>query len=169
MALLASNYLKSSATQQFGSVAELSLWHIAEVSSCQTYQSVLVAVLKCQLYSSTAKMKHSVSTYHSLRLFLSNLHIKNCIVKSEVCIVFVFFVLGYSSKLLISTCKYIPSYNISECILESNQVRCCFCCRYSVMLQCWNHSPALRPSFFDIVFKLDSVLASSRNEVCSLV
>jgi len=44
-----------------------------------------------------------------------------------------------------------------------------FLCRYSLMLQCWNHSPALRPSFFDIVFKLDGILASSGNEVRSLI
>lgn len=37
------------------------------------------------------------------------------------------------------------------------------------MLQCWNHSPALRPTFFDIVFKLDRILASSGSEVRLLV
>ena len=33
------------------------------------------------------------------------------------------------------------------------------------MLQCWNHSPTLRPTFFDIVFKLDRILVSSGSEV----
>lgn len=56
----------------------------------------------------------------------------------------------------------------SKFIRYTDNIMVCGRCglfRYSLMLQCWNHSPKLRPTFFDIVFKLDRILVSSGSEV----